>query len=192
MVSNDGLGIVPIFRSGLQAELLYLLLASDEEWTTPRLVQATARPQQSVHRELSRLVRGGLVRERRIAQGAIYSIDEANPAVRPLRSLVLMLLGPRELLRSALLGVDGIVYAAIFGSFAARAAGVAGPSPNDIDLVVVGDTDRRDVYEAVSDVQDKVGREVNVTFLDERRWADGVERIVHEIRENDRIELIPG
>jgi predicted nucleotidyltransferase len=36
----------------------------------------------------------------------------------------------------------GIEAAAIFGSWAARAAGEAGPSPVDVDLLVIGRPDR--------------------------------------------------
>ena len=56
--------------------------------------------------------------------------------------------GPAEVLGDELGGLEGIEAAAIFGSWAARAAGEPGPSPIDIDLLVIGRTDRDDLHDA--------------------------------------------
>jgi predicted nucleotidyltransferase len=54
------------------------------------------------------------------------------------RDLVTVVLGPAEVLSQELYGLKEISGAAVFGSWAARLAGEPGPSPADIDLLVVG------------------------------------------------------
>lgn len=187
---SSSVDVLPIFKSDLQARLLFELLTNDAAMSSSELIETTGRPQPSVSRELSRLVDSGLLTETRIGRSLLVRANDANPAVRPLRALLNIALGPQELLREALAKVDGIEYAAIFGSFAARSLGVPGKSPDDIDVVIVGAPTRVDVYAAVSEVQDRVGREINVTFLSLDRWESRVERIVQEIRSNPVIELV--
>lgn len=189
-MSSSSTPLLPIFRSDLQAHLLFELLGSDAPRSSAELIGTVERPQPSVSRELSRLVDSGLIEQSSIGRSLLFRANESNPAIRPLRVLLNIALGPQERLREALGKISGVHYAAIFGSFAARSQGIPGRSPNDIDLLVVGDPRRNDVYSAVSAVQDEVGREINVTFLSEKRWNAGEERIVQEIRENPRLELV--
>jgi predicted nucleotidyltransferase len=53
-----------------------------------------------------------------------------------LRDLVVIVLGPPQVLGEELAGLGGVSAAAIFGSWAARALGEAGASP--VDLLVIG------------------------------------------------------
>ena len=61
----------------------------------------------------------------------------------------------------------------IYGSFAARLKGIRGPSPSDIDLMVVGSPDADEVYAACDRVQEVVGRPVNPTILTRDEVSEG-------------------
>ena len=67
--------------------------------------------------------------------------------------------------------VDGIESALLYGSFAARLLGDAGPAPHDIDVMVLGEPDVDAVYEACTRVEAAVHRPVNPTILTPEEFA---------------------
>lgn len=61
--------------------------------------------------------------------------------------------------------VQGIAEAYVYGSWAARYEGRAGPWPvGDIDVLILGDPDRDQLYTALSDVEKRRGRPVQATI----------------------------
>ncbi|WP_308465641.1 HVO_A0114 family putative DNA-binding protein [Rathayibacter soli] len=181
---------LPIFKSELQARLLFELLTTSEPRTEADLARLLERPQPSVHRELSRLIDSGYLRFEAVGRAKLITADDGNPAIPPLRALVSVTLGPAQLLRKQLPSVRGIRHALIFGSFAARAERVAGQSPADIDLLIVGDVDRAAVYSITSAVESVVRREINITFTSSARWQDSTEPFLQNIRSNPTITLL--
>ncbi|WP_431836422.1 MarR family transcriptional regulator [Cellulomonas sp. Y8] len=184
--------LLPIFRSDLQARLLLLLLTSDRGDSASDLARATGAPVPTVHREVTRLAAAGLLRSEHRGRTILYRADEENPAVAPLRQLVLISHGPVELLRASLPAVPGIVVAKVFGSWAARAAGEPGPSPGDVDLLVVGAVDRHRLFAELAELEARVGRPVNPTVLSEERWARSEDPLVDEIRRRPTIDIVGG
>lgn len=184
--------LLPIFRSDLQARLLLHLLTSDRGDSASDLARATGAPVPTVHREVTRLAAAGLLRSEHRGRTILYRADEENPAVAPLRQLVLISHGPVELLRASLPAVPGIVVAKVFGSWAARAAGEPGPSPGDVDLLVVGPVDRHRLFAELAELEARVGRPVNPTVLSEERWARSEDPLVDEIRRRPTIEIVGG
>jgi len=81
-------------------------------------------------------------------------------------------LGPPRVVGQALAGVEDVVAACVYGSWAAGASGVDGGHPvADIDVLVLGDPDRDEVYAAVAPAEDRLGRPIQVTI----RPADWLE-----------------
>jgi hypothetical protein len=154
--------LLPIFRSRQQVELLADILDDpDREQSladlTRRLDIATA----SIHREVERAERAGIVRSRRVGKTRLVSANTASPYFSPLRQLLVAAFGVPARLRSALEGVDHVEEAFIFGSWAARWHGEPGTRPvGDIDLLVLGHPDRTRLYAATHEVGLAVGREI--------------------------------
>ncbi|WP_203669092.1 MarR family transcriptional regulator [Cellulomonas pakistanensis] len=184
--------VLPIFRSDLQARLLLHLLTSDHGDSASDLARATGAPVPTVHREVTRLAAAGLLRSEHRGRTILYRADEENPATVPLRQLVLISHGPVELLRQTLADVPGIIVAKVFGSWAARASGEPGPSPGDVDLLVVGPVDRRALFATLSDLEPRVGRPINPTVIGEDRWARSDDPLVDEIRSRPTIDIVGG
>ena len=67
--------------------------------------------------------------------------------------------------------IDGIESAFLYGSFAARMLGEAGPAPHDIDVMVLGEPDVDAVYEACARIEAAVHRPVNPTILTPEEFA---------------------
>src|ERR1700678_2568162 len=117
--------------------------------------------QATVSREADRLLDGGLIEERRVGRSRLIRAAANTILTRPLTDLLAATFGPIPVLTEPLAGVVGVTEAYIYGSWAARYAGEAGPLPRDIDVLVVGDADPDDVYDAARAAETRLGREVN-------------------------------
>ena len=78
--------------------------------------------------------------------------------------------GPVLILREALSGIDGIVRAFIYGSWAARYTEHPGPVPGDIDLLVMGDPDPDNLEDAIGDAERALRRQIDVRHVRTASW----------------------
>lgn len=99
------------------------------------------------------------------------STNEESIIYRPLADLLTVTYGPLPVLNREFSGIDGIDFAYIFGSWAARYKGVPGPIPVDVDLLVVGAADRDLLETAAQDAGAILQREVNVRRVSSQAWA---------------------
>ena len=135
--------LLPILRSRQQGEILaWLLDDADREASLTELSHRLRVPASSVHREIQRAERAGLIVSRRVGQTRLVRANKQSRFLAPLRQLLVMSFGVPERLASALSNVSGVQSAYIFGSWAARYLDVSGFHPvGDIDLLVLGDPD---------------------------------------------------
>jgi predicted nucleotidyltransferase len=165
----------PIFRTARQAALLRVLfLHPDRQFNQSELARMLGDLPQTTGKELRRLVASGLVEEFPNGSAKFYQAATESPFYVPLRQLIDLALGPEAELRTRLSDIAGVDVAAIFGSWA-RGSGLRPTS--DIDVLVVGDASYDDVADAAAEVEEIIGRDVQVvpltwTELDERIAAD--------------------
>lgn len=138
------------------------------------------------HKEVERLEASGLARSTTHGRNRLIEADPTSPVCREVRGLLLKTLGPEALLRSAFADIDGIEYAFIFGSWADPSQ----PSPADIDVLVVGDSDVGDLYDSASDVEKVIGRPVNVTIRSPAEWANAEGVFERAVKSGPRIDLL--
>lgn len=181
--------LLPIFRSALQARLLLRVLTSDEGLTAADLARNLEEPEPTVFRETRRLLDAGLLRGERVGRALVLKPAEDNPATAPLRQLLVVTYGPHLLIGRALAGIAGIDEAYIHGSWAARFHGEAGGPPGDIDVLVVGQPDRRAVDAALAGLETELGREVNVTYVSEERWTSADDAFIGTVRSRPLVPL---
>jgi DNA-binding transcriptional ArsR family regulator len=132
-------GLLPILRSRHLAEMLTLLLLHpDTEYTLSEVAGKLGPPLTTVQRKASRLADSGLIKERRVGRSRLVSANPASRYTRPLTELVSLAFGS-EFVIGEEFGILGALAVAIYGSWAARYAGTAGPAPNDVDVLVIGD-----------------------------------------------------
>jgi predicted nucleotidyltransferase len=169
--------LLPIFRSDAQARVLAAIFLAPEGRPphVRAIADATGLSYSTVQREVAALEAAQLVHSTTFANAKVVRPDDASPYFAELQSLILKSYGPMTILAGALEGATGIVDAYIFGSWAARYHGEAGPDPGDIDVLVVVD-DQRDVdtdviEERLVEAGEPLGRAVNVVFTFERDWA---------------------
>jgi DNA-binding transcriptional ArsR family regulator len=166
--------LLPLFRSAGQARILAAAyLGSETELSVANLASSTGLSYATAHREVSALVAAGLLADRKVGNVRMVRANESSPSYGPLRDLLEVSLGAVPLLRAALADVGGIEIAGVFGSYAARSAGVAGASPQDVDLLVIGTPSLDDVYDACTQVSRVLGHAVNPTVLSKTEWQAG-------------------
>ena len=163
--------LAPIFRSDGQARLLSTLLLSGDELSVTDLAERAGLAYPTVHREVARLVDAGILSERRVGRTRLTRANDESPLVRPLREILTVVTGPVVILAAELGRIDGIETAFLYGSFAARMLGDAGPAPHDIDVMVLGEPGVDAVYEACTRVEAAVHRPVNPTILTAEEFA---------------------
>ena len=83
-----------------------------------------------------------------------------TPVFRPLAELLGLTYGPAVVIPNYLAGIPGIDQVYIYGSWAARQAGEVGAAPGDIDLLIIGNPPRGELYEAVRLAGSAIAREV--------------------------------
>lgn len=125
----------------------------------------------------------------RIGRTKLLSANEANPYLRPLSQLAIMAFGPPIVVAEEFEAVDGIETICLYGSWAARYHGELGPTPNDIDVLVIGRPDRDDVDDAARRAQERLGREVNVTQRTRKQWETATDGFSQQVRSSPMVEV---
>ncbi len=175
METRSAPSLLPILRSRQQGEVLtFLLCDPDRETSMSELAHRVGVPLSSVHREVERAEAAGIITSRRLGNTRFVRADTESPYYDSLSDLLVKAFGPPHVLAETLEGVDGIDAAYVFGSWAARLHGVAGKRPvYDIDVLVLGEPDRAELYEALSGVEVRLGRPVNAVIRDAEWLRDG-------------------
>ena len=173
--------LLPIFRSRQQAELLTLLLGNPElEIGLTELASRLDIPYPSTHREVERAESAGLLLTRRVGRTRLARANVASPYFEGLRDVLTRAFGPPAVLSEALSGVRGVKAAYLYGSWAARFQGVEGQRPvEDIDLLVLGEPNRDELYGLIDRAAERLGRQVQVTIR-EADWLAVGEGAFHD------------
>ncbi len=185
--------LLPILRSQQQGEILALLLGDpDLELSLTEIAGRLGVPHPSVYREIQRAEQAGLVTSRKIGNTRLVRANTASPYYSGLAEVLTRAFGVPAVLAEALRGVDGITAAYIYGSWAARHEGQAGQRPvGDIDVLVLGDPDRDQLYAALSTVEQRLARSVQATIRD-RAWLESGSGSFHDtITSRPLVELAP-
>lgn len=183
--------LAPIFRSEGQARLLSALLLGDDELSITDLASRAGLAYPTTHREVERLLEAGILSERSVGRTRLIRGNVASPLVAPLREILRVATGPVVLLTEELEAIEGVEVALLYGSYAARALGHPGPSPSDIDLMVIGSPDAGAIYDAAERVGMLVGRAVNPTILSSTEAAEERESgFLRQVASQPIVELI--
>jgi predicted nucleotidyltransferase len=181
--------VFPVLRSRLTAAVLARTYIGDGEYSVADLAATGETDTGSMTREVRRLEDAGVLRSRMVGRTKLVQANHDAPFYRPLRDLVVIVLGPAEILGDELAGLTGIEAAAIFGSWAARVSGESGPAPADIDLLVIGRPDRDDLHEAVGRARQKLGRDINTVTLSAIRWNARDDPFIAQVRTRPIVAL---
>src|SRR5438128_1450508 len=184
--------VLPVLRSDAQGHLLSrLLLAPDGEWSLTELAGNLGVSVPTVLREVDRAERAGLVRSRRVGNTRLVSADTNSPLFGPMAELLLKALGPPRVIADEFADLRGVEEVFIFGSWAARYLGESGPQPRDVDVLVLGDVNRDEAFEAAMRAERKLGRPVNVTVRSAERWREGTDPFLRQLKSRPLVHVLP-
>lgn len=186
--------VFPVFRSRLTVAVLARVYIGDDEYSIAELAATAKTDTGTMTREVRRLEEAGVVGSRAVGRTKLVRANHEAPFYRALRDLVVIVLGPAQVIGEELAGLSGVEAAAIFGSWAARVRGEAGPAPADIDLLVIGRPDRDDLHDAVGRARTRLGRDVNTLAVLADRWNAGIDPFLAELRRRPMVALsgVPG
>jgi DNA-binding transcriptional ArsR family regulator len=163
--------LLPLLRSPLLGELLaWIYLHPETNYSVTELARQFNVSQSTVSREADRLTEASLVHEERRGKLRLLRADLTNPLARPLTELLALTYGPAAVLADLLSPIAGVDEAHIYGSWAARYSGEAGPPPRDVDVLVVGEADEDDLADAAQAAERRLGREVNIHRVPAAAW----------------------
>lgn len=183
--------IAGLVRSEAQGKILAeLLLHPRREYTLSELAELTEESKPTVHREVNRLTETGIASDRRVGRNRLVTAGTENPVVPPLTQIVMLTYGPLPALRQALADVPGVEEAHIFGSWAARMRGEVGPFPADVDVLVVGEVSKLDMYELIAPVEKCVGYPVNPSVVSRDQWESEDDPFIRTIRERPLVRIL--
>lgn len=131
---------LPIWRSDAQPALLYCLFHDEQTRTAAAVAARFGLSRQQVSVEARRLLGAGIIRSRVVGRNNVLDVVDSHPAIGALRTLVDLTIGPLVELRR-LYDVEGVERVVVFGSWARRHLGEPGPTPRDVDVLVVGEPD---------------------------------------------------
>jgi len=187
---SAGPALLPVFRSQHQAELLmWLFLHPEEEYGLSDLSERLGVALSTLHREVVRLDAAGLITSRTLGRNRLVRANTAHPAASALTQLLEVTFGPRAVIAEEF-AIPGATQVMIFGSWAARYAGQAGPAPHDIDVLVVGTVDRADLYDAADRAQARLGIEVSPIVRTAQQWADPADALVAQIKASPHLQVL--
>lgn len=189
VMPSDGPALMPVFRSQHQAELLmWLLLHPEQEYGVTEMAARLGVPLSTLHREVIRL-EAGLLRSRTQGRNRLIRANVDHPAAKALVQLLELTFGPRAVIAEEF-AIKGVEQVVIFGSWAARYDGQAGPPPHDLDVLVVGKVDRADLYDAADRADARLGIEVNPVVRTAQQWADPEDALVAQIEESAHVTVL--
>lgn len=184
--------LLPLLRSRAQGDLLALLyLHPERDYSLTEAADLIGVSVKTVHTEASRLVAAGFVADSRRGNVRLLRAVSDTPVSRPLTDLLAVTFGPLPVLTDLLAGLPGVIAAFIYGSWAARYQGEAGPMPNDIDALVVGTADRDDLDDIARSAQDRLRRPVSIRRVSPAAWAepDARDAFLASVRQRPLIQI---
>lgn len=173
---------VPLFRSRGQAAVLREIFLRGDGVSLSDIAASTGLSSSTVHHEVERLERAGLLRSVRHGRTRLVLPDERSPFAAELSALVIKALGPPAVIAGELERVLGVEEAFIYGSWARVAQGDQISLPRDIDLLVVGRVDHNDVYAACLRAEQVLRLDVNPVVISAEEWDDPKSEFLKAVR----------
>lgn len=179
-----------LFGSRTRVRLLSkLMMNPDKAFHIRELSRMLNVPYSVLYREEKNLVSLGVLNEESKGKLTLVSVNKKLPYFDELKSLIVKTAGLSSLIREELSKLGGISYALIYGSFA---SGEESES-SDVDLLIIGNVDEEMVLASLSEIEKKVGRDVNYILWSEeelRERVKGKHYLLKEVATKPVIMLI--
>ncbi len=147
-----------ITKSKIRQKIILLFVYNPEKSyyinETAKLIKTSSGTAQ---RELERLTKDGFLIKEKKANLAYFKINKINPLLSEIKSIVDKTIGLKVILEKELIGLKGIDFAFLFGSY------VKGnfKADSDIDLYIIGEIEEDNLYKKIRRTEEQIHREIN-------------------------------
>jgi predicted nucleotidyltransferase len=192
MKTKNSIGLGEALFSKTQRQVLGLLFGDPEKsFYANEIVRFAGVGIGTVQRELEKLSGVGLLLVRKVGNQKHYQANRKSPIFQELRGIVLKTFGVADVLRQVLEGFrEQIVVAFIYGSVA-KGTDKAG---SDIDVLIVTESlSYAEVFAAMAEAEEGLGRTVNLTLYNPKEIQDKIEAassFLNRVLEQPKIFLI--
>jgi predicted nucleotidyltransferase len=165
--------LFPEVRQGILAATL---TRPDKWWYLSELAGALRTRPSSLQRELSALVRSGILDQRRDGRRVYFKAETRSPVFVDLRNIFEKTAGLIPILRNMLLPFgSAIVIAFIYGSVARK----EDRATSDVDLMVIGNVGLAQLSPGLRKAEKQLGREINATNYSVNEFREKIQRRHH-------------
>ena len=179
-----------LLTSRTRVKLLTLFLMNPEkEMYIREVVRNTDENINAIRRELSNLEEIGILTSKRRGKEKYYMINKAMPIYNELSNIILKTEGVARVLQENLPELGNIEIAFIYGSFASKKAGIN----SDIDLLIVGKVDEKQIIIAIKKLEKKISREINYVLFEPKEFKEKIknkDHFVSNVLKEQKIILI--
>lgn len=180
----------PLIRSDVQGLILAkLFMSADQDFTITELADYAFTSVPTAMREVDRLVDAGYVHDKPLGRTRLIRANQQHPLFEAIFQIVAHSYGPAALLPKALTGLFGLQRAFIFGSWAQRLAQQAGPTPAELEVLLVGNMNRIDASRALAPIESKIGRPLTLQFVNNVDFEHDSTEFVRTIKTLPMLEL---
>ena len=169
--------------------LSFFILNPEETLYVNELSRKLALDKRNLVKKLRELEREGILRSEKRGNLRLFGANPEFPLYQEYRRIVLKTVGVEERLREIMRETPGIKEAYIYGSYAKDAMSVH----SDLDLLVVGDHEIKDLQHKINLLQREIGREINSVNISEgdfKKRADMKDPFIAGILRGKTIRLV--
>jgi predicted nucleotidyltransferase len=158
-----------LFGQGRRSILALLYGHTDERFYLREIARRAGTGIGATQSELRQLTDAGLIHRVRRGHQVYYQANRENPIFAELKSILAKTSGIRDVLNEGLAPLaDRVKLAFVYGSIARGEE----TESSDVDLMVVGEVSFAEVVSTLSDIESKLGREVNPTVYGPREFRE--------------------
>lgn len=158
-----------LFKSKIRQKILAKFFADEsKKFYINEMARLIGTTQGTCRRELNRLVDMGFLVTAKEGNLQFYHVNKKNPLYEEFKIIIQKTIGIEALLKDALMEVERISYAFIFGSYAKRDF----RPESDIDIVVIGDVKEASLMKTLKNTEKTIGREINYHIYTENEFKE--------------------
>ena len=156
-----------LFKDYRRRVLGLLLLHPERKYHVREIARLTGKVAGTLHKELSRLEKAGLLIKENVGNQVQYSANRECPIYEELAGILRKTSGLVDVLADALAPLaEKMDTAFVFGSIASGTE----TTGSDVDLLVIGDVAFSEVVNALYPAQDILQREINPKVYSKEEW----------------------
>jgi len=147
-----------LIQSKIRQKIIRLFLWNPKrEFNLSEIASAVQTTPGTAKRELQKLLEIDLVYFKKKGNLSIFTLNSGNYFLKEIRGIMKKTFGIEDDIKQALVEIEGIIFAFLFGAYVKRHF----KTKSDIDLYIIGEVAKDKILSAISPIKKFIGREIN-------------------------------